>query len=195
MTWANDDLEVVEAMIVTVFTFCPVSISNPEDHAFKDLDPFSIKGKGIREWLRQHLMPTVKMLADLVRAIYIAWFWFVGIDRQNLSPCTGYAFFFAKVSASGWFHTLARILSVGGVAALLVQIALVLTVTAQSAAAEGPPQAPAAQVGEGRLLHRQCRAGDLLEQHPGRQHRARLCGTDGNDTTRTTHFTFSPSKN
>ena len=127
MTWANDDLEVVEAMIVTVFTFCPVSISNPEDHAFKDLDPFSIKGKGIREWLRQHLMPTVKMLADLVRAIYIAWFWFVGIDRQNLSPCTGYAFFFAKVSVFGWFHTLARILSVGGVAALLVRIALVLT--------------------------------------------------------------------
>lgn len=125
MTVIDDQLEVVEAAIVILFTFCSVSISNPEEKAFTRPEQYNFQG--IRFWLRHSFMPFAKMLTDLGLNLYWTWFWFVGIEKQKLSPCTGYAFFFSKVSMFGWFRTLASIVTVSMVVLDLFLIARVLS--------------------------------------------------------------------
>ncbi|KAF8243156.1 hypothetical protein K440DRAFT_664290 [Wilcoxina mikolae CBS 423.85] len=110
MTVIDNNLEVVEAAIVILFTFCSVSISNPEDEAFQKPDNYDFPG--IRNWLSHSFVPFGKMVTDLALNLYWTWFWFVGIERLTLSPCTGYGFFFAKVSLFGWFRMLASIITI-----------------------------------------------------------------------------------
>jgi hypothetical protein len=110
MTVVDDKLEVVEAAIVILFTFCSISISNPEKEVYQR--PKKYDFEGIRFWLRHSFVPFGKLLTDLGLNLYWTWFWFVGIERQALSPCTGYGFFFSKVSLFGWFRTLASIITI-----------------------------------------------------------------------------------
>jgi hypothetical protein len=111
MTVINRELEVVEAAIIILFTFCSVSISNPEDkEALRK--PEGIRLRDIRKFLRHSFVPFGKMLTELALNLYWTWFWFLGIERQQLSPCTGYGFFFSKVSLFGWFRTLATVVTV-----------------------------------------------------------------------------------
>ncbi|KAI5813205.1 hypothetical protein BZA77DRAFT_346480 [Pyronema omphalodes] len=111
MTVINRELEVVEAAIIILFTFCSVSIANPEDkEALKKPEGYRLRD--IRKFLRHSFVPFGKMLTELALNLYWTWFWFIGIERQKLSPCTGYGFFFSKVSLFGWFRTLATVVTV-----------------------------------------------------------------------------------
>lgn len=106
---AYRDLEVIEAAIIILFSFCSVSISNPEEQAFKRPQRYNFQG--IRSWLRHSFVPFGKMLIDLALNCYWLWFWIVGMEQLTLSPCTGYGFFFAQVSLFGWFRTLGKIVT------------------------------------------------------------------------------------
>ncbi|KAI5813204.1 hypothetical protein BZA77DRAFT_390078 [Pyronema omphalodes] len=125
MTVINRELEVVEAAIIILFTFCSVSISNPEDKALRM--PEMRQFQDIRRLLQHSFVPFGKLLIELALNLYWTWFWFIGIERQKLSPCTGYGFFFSKVSLFGWFRTLATIVTISMVVWDMFIIIRVLT--------------------------------------------------------------------
>ncbi|KAF8533376.1 hypothetical protein BDD12DRAFT_496123 [Trichophaea hybrida] len=120
MTVTDEEFQVVEAAIIVIFTFCSVAISSPEDLRFKR--PEHIDYMTIGHFCHNSLVPLGKLLVDFGLNCYTVWFWWMGIDILGRAPCTGYAFFFHRVSFYGWLRVLGRI---GSILLVLVELWLV----------------------------------------------------------------------
>jgi len=122
VTATDDALEAAEAAIITIFTLCSSADTSPqllvgdrppEQHHRCDLLKLKLLGgHGPPKWEQEWVVPFVKSLVDLGTFVYSVWFWFAGLDVLTHTPCTGYAFFFARVSLYGWLRVLMKIVVV-----------------------------------------------------------------------------------
>lgn len=105
-----EDFEAVEAAIVVLFSLCSTAHFDIEDIATNRPEMYT--HGGLWRFLRGSFLPLCRLMVELSITCYCVWYWFDGIDGLRRSPCTGYAFFFAKVSIFGWFRILGKATSV-----------------------------------------------------------------------------------
>ena len=105
-----ENFEVVEALIAVLLSLCAFSISPYWDLRF--LPPKSCAFKDMQDFLNGSLLPILRQVIVLAFVCYTVWFWFVGVDVLPLSPCTGSAFFFARVNIFTWFRVIGKIFTI-----------------------------------------------------------------------------------
>jgi len=117
ITMTDDALEAAEAAIIAVFTMCSSANTSPKLldgdrppalHRSRDLLRL-LGDSGPPRWSQAWVVPFVKSFVDLGTYGYSVWFWFAGLDVLAHTPCTGYTFFFARVSLYGWLRVLMKI--------------------------------------------------------------------------------------
>ncbi|KAH0607318.1 uncharacterized protein H6S33_003306 [Morchella sextelata] len=66
---------------------------------------------------------------------YSLWFWWRGMDRMGVGPCSTYGFFMARVDLFGWFRTVNKVFNIWMMAALIlgcISLVIVFTMIAVS---------------------------------------------------------------
>lgn len=104
MTVTSPEFQAVEAAIVVLLSVvsnfsAPFAVKRPESSDSSEMQYF----------MQHRVFPVCRTITEFVLFGYSAWFWFTGLDKLSRAPCTGYAFFFARVDLYGWFRTLGRI--------------------------------------------------------------------------------------
>jgi hypothetical protein len=158
ITVTDGALEAAEAAIITILTM--LSAAGTSQKLFGGDRPPALRGRrglvvllgghSSPQWSQAWVVPFVKSLIDLGTGAYSVWFWFAGLDVLKHTPCTGYAFFFARVSLYGWLRVLMQIVIVGLVALNLYVLLGMLGVvkllgSSRAATAEDAATEPAAE--------------------------------------------------
>lgn len=122
-TISNPEFEVAEAAIMSLLS--TTSMPMP-------LYPVNAAASAGR--LRILLFSGIKilsLLSEMAAWGYSVWFWFAGMDRLSLAPCTGYGFFlFFRVNLFGWYRTLMKIAFIVGLINVTFVIGLAFTAIA-----------------------------------------------------------------
>ncbi|KAI1153840.1 hypothetical protein F4825DRAFT_413510 [Nemania diffusa] len=107
-TVTNENLYAVEALVT--YLFCLTSLGINLD------DPFGIEERKDQNILERITLPSLvsilRQTTVLAIDFYQTWFWFVGLDKFERSPCKTETFFLARVDAFGPFRKFAQVWSV-----------------------------------------------------------------------------------